>query len=124
MEKETTAEDFSNELAERLFRFAADVIKFLGTLANVPESKIIKYQLAKSAGSSGANYEEAQAGSSKADFTNKVRISLREMRESNYWLRLIRSSGLTCNYEERDRLINESRELKNILGSIVQKTRK
>ena len=123
MDKELETEDFSNELAGRLFNFAADVIKFLGTLANVPESKIIKYQLAKSSGSSGANYEEAQAGSSKADFTNKVRISLREMRESNYWLRLIKASGLTCNYEERDRLINESRELKNILGSIVHKTR-
>ena len=117
-------DDFSNELADRLINFAADVIKFLGTLTNVPESKIIKYQLAKSAGSSGANYEEAQAGSSKADFTNKVRISLREMRESNYWLRLIKASGLTCNSKERDKLINESRELKNILGSIVQKTRK
>jgi len=53
-------EDFSNELAGRLFNFAADVIKFLGSLANVPESKIIKYQLAKSAGSSGANYSPCQ----------------------------------------------------------------
>ncbi|RLD59852.1 MAG: hypothetical protein DRJ01_10780 [Bacteroidetes bacterium] len=33
--------------------------------------------------SSGANYEEAKGASSKADFTNKVRISLKEMRESN-----------------------------------------
>jgi len=53
-------DDFSNELAGRLFNFATDVIKFLGTLTNVPESKIIKYQLAKSAGSSGANYSPCQ----------------------------------------------------------------
>ncbi|WP_050951018.1 four helix bundle protein [Ignavibacterium album] len=33
---------------------------------------------------------EAQAGSSKPDFNNKVRIALREMRESNYWLRIIK----------------------------------
>jgi len=58
--KEVKTEDFSNDLAERLFCFATDVIKFLGTLANVPESKIIKYQLAKSAGSSGANYSPCQ----------------------------------------------------------------
>lgn len=58
----------------------------------VPSSElnVIKYQLTKSATSIGANYEEAQAGSSKLDFTNKVRISLREMRESNYWLRILK----------------------------------
>ena len=36
---------------------------------------------------------ESQAGSSKPDFTNKVRIALREMRESNYWLRIISSTN-------------------------------
>ena len=118
-----TTEDFVNSLAERLFHFAADVLKFLCSLPNTPEGNTIRFQLSKSAGSSGANYEEAQAGSSRADFINKVRISLREMKESNYWLRLIKASELTCNYEERDRLINESRELKTILGSIIQKTR-
>ena len=39
-------------------------------------AEVVKYQLAKSATSSGANFEESQAGSSKADFNNKVRISL------------------------------------------------
>lgn len=114
---------FANELAERLFEFASDIIVFLMTMPDIPEARIIEYQLAKSAGSSGANYEEAQAGSSRADFTNKVRISLREMRESNYWLRLIKSSGIECNSAERDRLVCESGELMNILGSIVQKAR-
>ena len=66
---------------------------------------------------------EAQAGSSKADFTNKVRISLREMRESNYWLRLIIASDIKCNTKSAEVLLNESRELKNILGSIIQKLR-
>ena len=70
-----------NELTQRLFKFAVRTIKFLKTLPDSPEVKIIRYQLIKSSTSSGANYEEAQAGSSKADFTNKVRIALREMRE-------------------------------------------
>ncbi|MBS0010527.1 MAG: four helix bundle protein [Bacteroidales bacterium] len=114
---------YANELAERLFKFASDVIAFLMTMVYIPEANTIRYQLTKSSGSSGANYEEAQAGSSRADFANKVRISLREMRESNYWLRLVKSSGIKCNSIERDRLISESRELMNILGSIVQKAR-
>ena len=69
------------DLCGRLFEFAVAVIKFLKIMPYSPENKTIRSQLSKSACSSGANYEEAQAGSSKADFTNKVRISLREMRE-------------------------------------------
>ena len=115
----------NKDLNDRLFNFAVTVLKFLPKLPQTPEFKIIRYQLAKSSTSSGANYEEAQAGSSKPDFNNKVRISLREMRESNYWLRLIKSiisdNKLT---EELNNLINESDELKKILGSIVTKTNK
>ncbi|MEE4198443.1 MAG: four helix bundle protein [Bacteroidales bacterium] len=70
-----------NDLSKRLFKFAVDVIMYLRTLLDTFEFKVIKYQLTKSSTSSGSNYEEAQAGSSRADFNNKSRISLREMRE-------------------------------------------
>jgi len=114
-----------NDLTERLFRFAVNVILFLRKLPNTEEYRIVKNQLIRSATSSGANYEEAQGGSSKADFTNKVRISLKEMRESNYWLRLI--DGINLSDEQKDdcqALIQESKELKNILGSICSKTQR
>jgi len=111
-----------NDLGERLFLFAILAIKFTRTLPSFPEYSVIKYQLTKSATSSGANYEEAQAGSSKADFTNKVRIALREMRESNYWLRIIKGIFDEEN-QELNALIQESKELKLILGSIVLKSR-
>src|ERR1035437_1225772 len=80
-------------------------IEFSNTLPYSPENKTIRTQLSKSACSSGANYEEAQSGSSKADFTNKVRISLREMRESNYWLRIIQRTVKEVNKSEVDYLI-------------------
>jgi four helix bundle protein len=112
-----------NDLNDRLFEFAVKVIEFLKTLPYSLENKTIRTQLSKSACSSGANYEESQSGSSKADFVNKVRISLREMRESNYWLRIIKSTVKEVNPSELDYLINESGELKKILGSIVQKSR-
>jgi four helix bundle protein len=64
-------------LGERLFSFAIDTLKILGTFFQIPEAKIIRYQLAKSSTSSGANYEEAQAESSRADFANKIKISLK-----------------------------------------------
>ena len=112
-----------NELQKRLFDFGVAVLKFLPSLPKTPEFNIIRYQLAKCSTSSGANYEEAQAGSSKADFNNKVRISLREMRESNYWLRII-NAIIIVKRKELAFLLDESEQLKKILGSIVNKTNK
>jgi len=113
-----------NDLQKRLFDFAVRVLKSLPSLPKTPEFNVIRYQLSKSSTSSGANYEESQAGSSKADFNNKVRISLREMRESNYWLRIISSvSNNLSKDKEFLELINESAQLKKILGSIVTKTK-
>ena len=96
-----------NDLLNRTFLFDVAVIKFLRTLPDTSDLKIIKYQLVKAATSIGANYEEAQAGSSKADFINKVDISLKEARESNYWLRLI--EALEKESFELTVIINESK---------------
>ena len=113
------------DLQKRLFDFAVRVLKFLPRIPKTPEFNVIRYQLSKSSTSSGANYEEAQAGSSKADFNNKVRIALREMRESNYWLRIIRAANVVLSKDkELLELIDESEQLKKILGSIVTKTKK
>jgi len=108
-----------NELQKRLFRFAVDVIKMLRTLKGGNDIKIISNQLGKAATSSGANYEEAQAAVSRADFGFKVGISLKEMRESNYWLRILKE--LYSENSEIIQLTKESFELKNILGSITSK---
>ena len=109
-----------NNLLERTFNFGVRCIKYLRTFPNTSEYSIIKHQLGKSSTSVGANYEEAQAGSSKADFKNKVRIALREARESNYWLRVLNALDESQN-EELNYLLKESTELKNILASIIIK---
>ena len=110
-----------NDLLNRTFNFGITVIKYLRTLPDNQELRVIKYQLIKSATSVGANYEEAQAGSSKADFVNKVNISLKEARESNYWLRML--VALEGESNELGMLVNESKEIKNILGAIVKNAR-
>ena len=112
-----------NDLLERTFNFAVAVLKFLRTIESLPERNLIRYQLGKSCTSVGANYEESQAGSSKADFLNKVKISLREARESNYWLRIIKALIEEENIELNN-LLKESQELKNILGAIVNNSNK
>jgi four helix bundle protein len=109
-----------NDLLERTFKFGVKCLKMLKALPHTSEYQIIKYQLGKSATSVGANYEEAQAGSSKADFKNKVRIALKEARESNYWLRIL-SELQDDPIEELETLVQESKELKNILASIINK---
>ncbi|MQY80116.1 MAG: four helix bundle protein [Bacteroidetes bacterium] len=112
----------NRNLSDRLLEFSIRVIKFLRKVENTIEFKTIKYQLIKAATSSGANYEESQGASSKADFINKVRIALKEMREANYWLKVL--NGVLENKSlkpELIELINESEELKKILGTICKK---
>lgn len=106
-------------LAERLFEFAVEVIKTIRTLPRSKEYSVITYQLVKSASSIGANYEEAQGAVSKADFSNKVGICLKECRETTYWIRLI--IEVLEENETWKPLKQEATELQNILGSIYSK---
>ena len=110
-----------NDLLKRTFNFGISCLKFLRKLESNPENNLIRFQSGKSCTSIGANYEESQAGSSKADFTNKVKIALREARETNYWLRILKELN-DNNDESLESLIKESQELKNILGAIVVKS--
>jgi four helix bundle protein len=112
-----------NKLCDRLFNISVDILKFIKTIRSTQENNILKFQLAKAATSCGANYEESQGACSKADFTNKVRISLKEIRETNYWLRIM--DKLDAGDSEKIKiLLNESSELKSILGAICSKIRK
>lgn len=110
-----------NALQERLFRFAIKVIKMLRKMKGGSELLIIKPQLIKSSTSSGANYDEAQGTVLKADFANKVCISLKEIRESNYWLRIL--AELYPENAEIKKCLDKSFEFKNIIGSICFKVK-
>jgi len=116
--------EVKNDLSKRLFQFSVDVILLLRKLNSKEPDRLFKFQLGKSATSAGANYEESQAGISKADFVNKVRIALKEMRESNYWLRLMKSTKPDMRLvDEIEVLISESEELTKIWGAIVNKAK-
>ena len=94
-----------------------DVLLLLRTVPNSKENDVIKYQLSKAGTFVGANYEESQATNSKADFRYKISICLKEIREANYWLRIMESIKIG-DQVELDRLNKESNELKSIFGSI------
>ena len=63
--------------------------------------------------------EEADAGSSKSDFAYRVKVALREARETKYWLRLIEGAGLEGKGVVKP-LLQESSELIAILTTIAK----
>jgi four helix bundle protein len=71
----------------------------------------------------GANVEEAQAGQSRADFNSKYAIALKETRETIYWLRLLKESGLAF-AQDCDVLIKEASGISRIIGAIIVKSKK
>lgn len=113
---------YTVDLKSRLFRFAVDTIKFLGTLEFKKEYDVFRYKLSKSATSMGANYEEAQGAFSKKEFASKIGICLKEAKESNYFYRVIQALKIG-NQDEGIRLIQESDELQKIFGSILIKVK-
>ena len=84
---------------------------------------VIGNQYLRSATSIGANLEEAQAGETRSDFAHKCAISLKEARESLFWLRLLHRSQIVP-AQQLDPLIQETREIVAILTTIVVRTKK
>jgi four helix bundle protein len=107
-----------NDLAERLLDYAVRVIKIVEALPSNIIGRRIGDQLLRSGTSVGANYEEAQAAESKKDFVHKLQIALKELRESNYWLRLLAKSK-TLHNNKLEPIIDESNQLKAILSKAV-----
>jgi four helix bundle protein len=75
-------------------------------------------QLLRASTSSGATYEEARAAENKAEFTRELRLVLRALRESMFWLKLIQKSGIS-----RDPIVNtlieHAQQMVNVLTKSV-----
>ncbi|HLG59954.1 MAG TPA: four helix bundle protein [Vicinamibacterales bacterium] len=115
--------DSSQDIRDRTFEFGCRVARLALRLAPQPGVRCIVDQLLKSGTSVGANLEEAKAGSSKRDFVKYVEISLREARETVYWLRICAALQLGP-AEDLRTLRSEGDEIARILGSIVVNTRR
>ena len=109
------------ELRERVFAFACRTVEMHRALYHsAAELRSLSTQATRAATSIGANLEEADAAQSRADFISKCTISLKEARETRYWLRILRE---TLKDSRLDQLINESTEIIAILTTIVRKTK-
>jgi len=111
------------DIVERTYKLALQIVKLVRTLPKETAGIELGKQLIRSGTSIAANVEEAQGGFSKKDFTYKMNIALKEARETHLWLRLIKDSELLASSLKQKSLIQESLEIKNILGAIVKKSR-
>ena len=102
--------------------FTVEVIKATYEFPKAQVSTHISGQLIRSVTSTGANYEEARAGQSRADFTHKLQVSLKEMRETEYWLKLAARLDL-ANPGRWELIIQEAHELLLILAKSVVTTK-
>ncbi len=108
-----------NEIRDRSYKFSLRVIKLVQALPKNAAGSVLGKQLLRSSTSIGANVEEAIGGFSKQDFRYKMSVALKEARETNYWLRLIRDTEL-LKKETMESIMQESVEIRKILTAIVK----
>ena len=109
-----------NNLQIRLIDFADSVMTLTARMNSKSSLIGIVNQLNRSSSSIGANYSEAQSASSKKDFHNKVRIALKESREVEYWLHLLKKR--VSKDPDIQKALIETEEIIKILTTIVTKT--
>jgi len=107
-----------DEMCDRLLEFASNVIEFTEKLPDTKAGRHVAGQLLRSGTSPGPNYEEACAAESKADFIHRLRIVLKELRESHWWLRLAAKRRMFPDTVTRP-LISEAKQLCSIVGKSI-----
>ena len=108
------------DLEERTFRYAKEVCLFCkGIERSISNIEYYK-QVIRSSASVGANYIEANESLGLKDFLMKVKISRREVKESVFWLRLIKETNQKVN-PKIENLLDESTQLTKILSAIIEK---
>src|SRR5947199_2594397 len=98
------------DLEERLLEYAARIIRLVEKLPDTRAGNPVAGQLLRSGTSPLPNHGEAEAAESRQDFVHKLRVCLKELRETQRWLRLVQRVPLTADglpgaLKESDELI-------------------
>ena len=107
---------------EKSKKYAVRIVRLYQYLSEGKREYVLSKQILRSGTSIGANIREALNGQSKADFTAKMSIALKEASETEYWLELLHETGYLSE-EEYTSIRNESKELLKMLTSIVKTSR-
>ena len=108
------------DLEERLIDFAVRIIRTAESLPKTRTGNHIAGQLIRCGTSPAPNYGEAQGAESRSDFIHKMKISLKELRETRIWLLMIVKADLIKPMSKLELLINENNELISIFVTSVK----
>ena len=111
-----------NAVADKSFEFAVRIVKLYKYLVQEHKEYVLSKQLLRCGTSIGANIAEAQRGQSKADFTAKMSIALKEANETDYWLRLMYATEYLTE-QEFESLSKDNKEIISILVAITKTTK-
>ena len=112
------------DLEERLLEYSVRIIKIVEKIPKTITGNHVAGQLLRSGTSAYPNHGEAQSAESPEDFIHKLRISLKELRETQRWLQLIQRVPLNKDPESIDDLLQETDELIRIFVSSIKTAQK
>ncbi|NQT64581.1 MAG: four helix bundle protein [FCB group bacterium] len=112
------------DLQERFIDYAVRIINLSEQLPETKTGKHISSQILRSGTSPAANYGEAQSAESRADFIHKLKIALKELRETEVWLKIIIKAKTIQPSEELSTLLQETDELISILFKSIDTAKK
>ena len=112
-----------NIIVVKSYAFAVRCVNLYKYLCEQQHDFVIGKQLMRSATSVGANVKEAIRGVSKADFTAKMSIALKEASESEFWLEILKDTGYLTS-QQYESVIGDCRELLKMLMSIIKSSKK
>jgi four helix bundle protein len=111
----------TERLQERTFTFAKRIVDLCPRRFADDPSRVLWRQLIRAAPSASGNLDEADEASSDDDFIYKMKVVLRETKESRRWLRFIAACALQ-NHQKLGDLGDEARQLSSIFATIVKNT--
>jgi four helix bundle protein len=112
------------DLEERLINFSVRVIDIVTIIPFSTTGKHLANQLARSGTSVSLNYGEAQSAESNKDFIHKMKMVLKELRETFICLKIIHRAGLCKSSEQINNAMVENNELISIFVKSVQTAQK
>jgi four helix bundle protein len=120
--KEAAMKQRPYDLEDRLIHFAVDVLNAVESLPSNEAGKYFRSQMIRSGSSPALNYGEAQAAESRRDFSHKMQIVLKELRETQVALKIVGLKGMGDS-EAMKELRDESAQLVAICTTIVSKVK-
>jgi four helix bundle protein len=112
------------DLEERLLEYSVRIIKVVEQIPNTRTGIHVADQLLRSGTSPYPNHGEAQSAESPKDFIHKLRISLKELRETQRWLKLIQRIPLIKKPELLYDILKETEELIKIFVTSIKTAEK